>query len=206
MRKTQLAVLALLAVSVLAAPTQATQILERRLNYITTQVPVLPDSAYKIRSAATVAAMTAQPIDTTVWTPIWDVIQRPESNVGLAADTVSTIFVVIPENPSGAPTAAMDTITVTCQVSMDGVNAVAATNAGFAAPVGLEVSSNNATYFPVPLSWGYAANGTAPTTRQLLPYRFIRFILTGDKVGAFSSIWKIPVPDGTVPTIGRGPQ
>ena len=196
-----------LAVGLTYQPAQATQILERHLKYITTQVPALPDSEFKIRGATGVAAMTAQPIDTTQWTPLWDVIQIPESARSLAADSVTAVICIVPENPfataTAGPTAAADTITVSFQVSMNGVDPVACTNATFANPW-LETSSNNAVYWPITLSYAQcAANGTTPTAKQLACYRFVRFIVTGDKVGAYSAIWKIPVPDGTLEAIGR---
>ena len=151
----------------------------------------------RIRSTTFVAAATAQPIDTTAWIPLWEDIAAP-NGVWTAADSVTCIFSVIPDNATASAlgiTTTADTIQVSVQASMDATNPVAVTSTQGLTFQQLETSSNNAVYKVVSVGRAWANDGTAPTNLQLLPYRYVRFIVTGDHVGVWQAWWKYPGPD-----------
>ena len=187
----------------------AIQMRERNIEWIRTQVNsgvTARDTIAAIRSAGFVAAATAQPVDTTEWIPLWQDISPP-NGAWLAADSITCVLAVVSDpalaTAAGITTVA-DTIQVTIQASMEGANPVAVTTTQGLTATQLETSSNNAVYKVVSIGRAWANNGTAPTNLQLLPYRFIRFIVTGDHVGAYRAIWSTPGPDRYIPgTTGR---
>jgi len=191
--------------SFLSAPHDANAVVmrEQKLRWITTQVPALPDSDVRSRSAAAVAAATAQPSDTTQWFPIWEGLDVTHNGTTAVLDTSASVgfFVLYPSTALGIATT-MDTVSVVMQVSTDGLTPVAVTKT-FNAPW-LETSSNNSVYLRVTIGGREAAaNGTAPTNNQLGPYRMARFIITGDESGQYQSVWRYMSPDNYVPGDGR---
>jgi len=153
------------------------------------------DSAYVLRGTG--LFNSAQQIDTTEWIPLWDEISPP-NGAWLAADSITAVFSVTSEPSIGTATGvaiAADTIQVAIQASMEGVNPVAVTTSMGLTFQQLETSSNNAVYRVVSIGRAWAADGTAPTTLQLLPYRFIRFLVTGDHQGPYTAHWQYPGTD-----------
>lgn len=169
--------------------TDATMLRERRVKWIKTQVPALPDSDIKIRAGT--AVNSAQPVDTTAAIPIWDGMEIvPQEDA--VVDTFPCVITISPL-PS-VSTCTADTIQIAAQVSIDGTKWVAMTHTQGLTSSQLETSSNDAVYRIITIGRSWAAGGTAPTNVQLQPYRFIRFIVTGDHSGAFEAIWTYPGP------------
>lgn len=190
---------AFVILAVWATEPNASVIRERQLRWITTQVPAVPDSDVRSRSAAVVAAATAQPSDTTAWFPLWEGLQTGLVTSG-PIDSSGVAVVFYPATSLGIATT-LDTVTIAMQVSTDGLTPVAVTKT-FGAPW-IETSSNNSVYMRLAIGRDAAANGTAPTNLQLAPYRMARFIVTGDESGQYQIVWRYISPDNFVPGDGR---
>jgi len=203
--KRLLTVLCLAAlVGVLVQSAAAIQMREIDVRWSRAGYPASNDSSValvRVRSTTFVAAATAQPIDTTEWIPLWeDIAWSDQRLVSAATDSITALFDVVPDAGISSAlgiTVAADTIVTSIQASMDGVNPVAVT-ATFAGPH-LETSSNNAVYKTISIGRQFADNGTAPSNLKLLPYRYIRFIVSGDHVGAYRAHWRYPGPDKYLP-------
>lgn len=183
----------------------AVQMREQQLKWIRTRVPAVRDSVYIIRGTGLQAS--AQQIDTTAWIPLWDDMQvNPGQNTEAVADTFPCVIAIISESAiatAAGVTVAADTIQAITQVSMNGADAVAVTSTMGLTASQLETSSNNSVYRIVTIGRTWAAGGTAPTNLQLLPYRHIRFIVTGDHAGVYSAYWKYPGSDRYHPAGSR---
>lgn len=172
---------------------------ERKVRFITTQGPTpAPDRDAICRTAATVAASTAQPIDTTAWIPLWEGFAYNNTVVSLADTLGNAFFEIYPAAGTTAGATVLDTLSITAQASIDGFTPVAVTLTW--GPQGLETSSNNCIYMRLSPGRSAVISGTAPSELTLGPYRFIRFIVVGDESGCFEAVWRYQSPENWTPS------